>query len=83
MGPYMFSSCPELEEVILPGSISIIAMCAFKNCKQLYSINIPETVKYIGSEAFLGCKQLGNKVPLSQDNEEAYSIYLNWLFGDD
>lgn len=47
-----------IEEVVLPDSIQIIAIGAFYKCINLSNINIPNMVMYIGYAAFKKCTSL-------------------------
>ena len=53
-----FSSCSNLEEVILPSTLVSIEEYAFYNCKKLSNINISSTLKHIGAYAFYNCDLL-------------------------
>lgn len=53
IGSYAFS-CPDVEKVILPNSITFIANFAFMSCSNATTIDIPESVVDIGESAFSG-----------------------------
>lgn len=46
--------CPNLTEVVIPSSVTVIDSYAFRGCSSLSSVTIPEQVKEIASEAFWG-----------------------------
>lgn len=56
--PRTFSSCPNLEKIILPNSITEISNNAFDGCKALTTIRLPDSVTRIGQEAFSNCESL-------------------------
>ena len=45
----------DIEQVILPSTVTIIGSQAFRLCKNLYSVTLPEGLKEIGSSAFSSC----------------------------
>ena len=47
-----FVGCTNLEEVILPNTIKVIGLRAFKDCSKLTTINIPDSLIYIDTSAF-------------------------------
>lgn len=53
----MFFNCINLQEII-PSSIKVIYMFAFKRCISLTNIVIPSSVEAIESSAFEGCSLL-------------------------
>ncbi|MDE6728120.1 MAG: leucine-rich repeat domain-containing protein, partial [Oscillospiraceae bacterium] len=57
IGGSAFEGSPDLEEVILPPSVSAIGQRAFYGCRYLRSINL-ENVKRIDSYAFESCSRL-------------------------
>ena len=48
----------EIEEIILPDSVTSIGERAFKGLKNLTSIKLPAKLENIGSKAFYGCENL-------------------------
>jgi len=58
----LFSSCQNLESIIIPDTITSIGSLSFHSCISMESIIIPNSVTVIGSEAFYGCKNLSNVV---------------------
>ena len=53
-----FSSCPSLQTIKLPDSVTSIENYTFYGCKSLTSVTIPDSVTLIGDEAFYNCKSL-------------------------
>ena len=47
-----------VEEIILPSSVTVIGRCAFIGRKKLKKVNIPEGVKEIPSGVFARCEQI-------------------------
>ena len=58
IGDYMFHKCSNLQEVILPESVTSIGNYTFVNCSSLISIDIPKGVTSIAVETFFGCSSL-------------------------
>ncbi len=54
----IFTSCEELESIILHDAVTSIGESAFNTCKSLKEISIPSSVTHIGSSAFLGCNSM-------------------------
>ena len=54
-GTSLFGGCEELEEVILPDSITEIPYGMFEDCRSLREVKIPSGVVAIGDYAFSGC----------------------------
>ena len=54
----MFTSCEELESIILHDAVTSIGENAFNNCTNLKEISIPCSVNSIGKNAFLGCHSM-------------------------
>ena len=59
---YAFSSCNNLNSVILPEGLTFIGKLAFAGCQNLSSITIPESVTTIGNNAFRSCQRLSSIV---------------------
>ena len=55
IGPEAFSDCSELENIIFPQNLKVIAHRAFQNDGALKNINIPDNVVSIGEYAFSYC----------------------------
>lgn len=53
-----FRDFKELEEVILPSTITHIGMGAFAGCSSLKKINLPEDLKIVDAFSFMGCSSL-------------------------
>ncbi|MDD6994573.1 MAG: leucine-rich repeat protein [Candidatus Borkfalkiaceae bacterium] len=51
---YAFADLTALEEVVLPSTLNLIGVGAFKGCKNLSKINL-EHVQFINERAFSGC----------------------------
>ena len=58
IGNNAFNNMQNLEEVIIPNSISSIGSRAFKNATSLKSILLPDNLQTLGSEVFSGCISL-------------------------
>lgn len=54
IGSCAFRACPELSQVILPGTIREIGGHAFEGCKKLTTIALPNGLQQIGKAAFSG-----------------------------
>lgn len=55
---YAFNGLTNVEEIVLPETITEIGNYAFANCSSLYKITLPATVTKIGNGAFSGCSIL-------------------------
>lgn len=53
-----FSSCSEIEHIIIPDSVEEIGPQCFVDCRSLREIVIPESVTLINSSAFVACSSL-------------------------
>lgn len=53
-----FSSCSEIEYIIIPDSVEEIGPQCFVDCRSLREIVIPESVTLINSSAFVACSSL-------------------------
>jgi len=61
----------EVQQVVIPNSVTSIGNRAFIYCDKLNSVTIPESVKFIGSYAFSGCYNLKNiKLPQNLESIE-------------
>lgn len=66
-----FKDCKDLEEIIIPNTISIIESEAFSGCTALKKITLPSTLRRIESKAFYNCSNLNeNNIILTEDNLE-------------
>ncbi len=54
----VFNKCPNLEEVVIPGTVESIGYRAFYDCPSLKTVNLPQSLKKIGSSAFEYCLAL-------------------------
>lgn len=55
---YAFYNCLNLEEIILPDTVTYIGRYAFYNCALLDRIDIPAAVEFIGQSAFYGTNSI-------------------------
>ena len=63
IGPYAFSGCSKLEEVIIPNTVIKIDNSAFSSCKKIKAtIIIPESVIWIGDFAFSSCESINEMI---------------------
>ena len=53
-----FGNCSNLEEVVLPDTLTVIGQSSFYNDVALRVINIPQNVATISNNAFFGCTSL-------------------------
>lgn len=60
VGKKAFSSCQQIEQIVLPETIKTIGDEAFSGCSSLLSVNIPASVTTIGAYAFEACSSLEN-----------------------
>ena len=58
IGDYAFLRNSDLEEIILPNSVTWIDESAFSNCSSLENITMSNSVRTIGWSAFSGCSSL-------------------------
>ena len=58
IGDYMFYGCTNLQNILLPNSITSIGELAFYECSSLAFIGIPDEVTSVGNSAFYGCSSL-------------------------
>ena len=54
----LFSSCSDLQSILIPDSVTSIGDYAFIDCLALKNINIPSQVTSIGRSVFKGCSSL-------------------------
>ena len=66
----------ELEDVVLPTTLTKIGDGAFAYCLQLKEVAIPNGVTYIGNSAFLGCSNL-SEINLPSDCKTLKAWALN------
>lgn len=55
---FSFNNCSNIEEAVLPETLTEIPKEAFYECESLSSINIPESIEIINESAFGACKNL-------------------------
>ena len=60
----LFEGKGEIEEIIIPDTVTAIGSQAFSFCISLKKMEIPNSVRHIGSAIFEGCKKL-EKIKLS------------------
>ena len=60
IGDYMFKSCKNLQNIVLPNNVTSIGDYSFSSCDGLTSITIPDGVTSIGDESFYNCDGLTN-----------------------
>lgn len=58
IGYKAFSANPELKEIAVPDTITIIRSRAFQNCVNLESVQLPSSLESLGSCVFCGCNKL-------------------------
>jgi hypothetical protein len=58
IGPFAFSACEALSNLVIGASVTTIGEAAFGSCHHLTSIKLPDRVTNIPSEAFLDCVNL-------------------------
>ncbi len=76
VGCYAFRELPNLREVVLPDTVTVIGSDAFYLCKSLNSINIPGSVTSIGNYAFAYTAFTDFVLP------EGVTSVGNWAFRD-
>ncbi len=73
---YAFYRCANLEEIILPDTLTKISDFAFYGCINLKEIDIPQSVTYIGKEAFRRCESLKSVVIPDSVTEIANGAFM-------
>ena len=68
IGACVFQFCPDLREVVIPKSVTVLDSQAFCYCDRLESVSLPEGLTYIGHSVFEGCNAL--KEVIVPDNVE-------------
>lgn len=69
----------EIESIVIPDSVTLISIGAFRNCTSLKEITLPDTVHGIDKQVFMGCTSL-ESIDLSNMgsiNDEAFSGCTN------
>ena len=74
IGASAFRAHPELEEIDLPDTVTVIGQQAFYNCRKLKTIEIPASVVEIGSGAFVGCTSLKTILEIRAVYPPDYSV---------
>ena len=59
---FAFAGCQDLEEIIVPDSVTAISTGAFNCCRYLTKIKLPKYLTIIGSHAFTNCHKLSEVV---------------------
>ena len=54
----LFSGCTNLNSIVIPEAVTVIADGTFRHCWSLTSFTIPEGIISIGNHAFFGCSGL-------------------------
>ena len=57
-GEGVFCNCKQVEDIVIPPNLTVIADKMFKGCEALSEVRLPETIVSIGEEAFEGCSSL-------------------------
>ena len=55
---HLFMNGKEINDLVIPNSVTTIGDCAFSGCSSLTSVTIPNSVKSIGDYAFKDCSSL-------------------------
>lgn len=71
----VFNRCPNLVEVTLPNTISVIPGDTFEYCQQLTTVNLPSSIQFIDAYAFTGCNSLSHI-----DLKEGLTGLWTWTF---
>ena len=61
----------DMEEIIIPSSVTIIEEGAFLGCNNLKRVVIPDSVTEMGKAAFKNCSSLNNTFPNNRTIELA------------
>ena len=93
---YVFSSCDNITEVVVPGNIRTVGFRSFQYCDNLQSVEFEEGVEYIGEEMFYGCGNnmqvilpasavfghyVPNEVNPSEDDFQWRGVAMKWRSG--
>ena len=73
-GKKAFSACFNLNNVIIPNSVTRIEESAFDGCQSLTNITIPDSINYIGQETFWDCDKLNS---VTFENKNGWYITSN------
>ena len=75
LGDRVFNECINLQEVIIPGTVSTIPYAAFENCITLTSVVLHPGVATIDRYAFNNCRNLTTvSIPLSVTSIKRYAF---------
>lgn len=66
IGAYAFQSS-EVQEVVIPNTVTEIGNEAFSDCKKLKHVDMPSSIRSIGQAAFNRCEELEMTVPEQLD----------------
>jgi len=78
--PLLYSACPGLTNIIIPGSIVSIGDSAFSHCTGLKNVIISNGVTSIGTNAFSWCLNLSDiTIPNSVTNIDGQAFYYSGL----
>lgn len=56
--PYLFGECYELENIIIPDTVTEIGGAAFLNCTSLSNVTFPNKLEKLGNSVFNSCTSL-------------------------
>ena len=68
---YSFAKNKNIEEVIIPNSVTRISNSAFRDCTNLKKLTLPDSVTDVGYDAFEGCENLTD---VTLPAEQVYNI---------
>ena len=68
---YSFAKNENIEEVIIPNSVTRISNSAFRDCTNLKKLTLPDSVTDVGYDAFEGCENLTD---VTLPAEQVYNI---------
>lgn len=74
----IFENCLDIEEILLPQTVSVIGEAAFGNCSKLSLVNLSDSIFAIGKDAFRNCISLGEitlPAALQSIGECAFAVY--------
>lgn len=75
--PLMFSQMTNIEEVVLPNTVTSVGEQAFYGCNSLNTVVIPDGVISIGSSVFTSCEELHTLILPSSLEEIGYYAFEN------
>ncbi len=68
---YAFNYCQNLEEIVLPDTITFFGGNEFSSSAKLKTLKIPANLKAIGANAFSGCSGFGTEAIADTDTPES------------